>query len=1232
MSTGTQTTGMPFGDTNKQGAQTVKIRPTLFIAIGGTGMEVALRVRRRILNAAWGSEDNPQRVEALEKFHVAEFIHFDLDHGAVVESGRSQKKKLDPLSDLVKLSDEDKIIESFDIEKYSRSDDDLARYPHIAEWSPLTPKKIRELGIDPSKGAGQMRGISRLYFFDKYPKIRDMIRNKLHSLKSSLSKEEDLKKLGLQMDTSKFRIVVIGSVAGGTGAGSFLDMGWLAGSIARQDVSSHEVNMMMFLPSGYATANKERTEANGYASLMELETAMRGGSNFVSRWDIHDNTQLSVKPYDEVYLVDSGNLAGQGTENQKDVYEMVADTLFEDFRSADFANRKRSVAVNQSQHKITPFSAPLPQNHFGDMKLNYFKGYSAFGQSTLDTQSTNISSQGVYSWTKAMLEAFFGVASEDLESNRATDKQRDEFMAEHMQLKPVLFEDFPKFSRDVNLELSNQDPFFDSPLTNILLKDSQGNLVASIKQKVDSNLENIAESFDKDEWTSKIREAITTLERDCMRHHESSSDTSEDRVVAERIVHRQHLEGVIRETLYKYLDNRELGGLEYVLSLVEQVKDKLASSHDGEIKTQQLNSRRYAEIRDALRTSECDRLLSNLGETKGSSFFGSKEKQARAILNDLKVEIGNYLAFHLRATAAEQAALLLNELSEIMGAQQGLDETGAPVWSGLVGEFQSGRASVQAMLTQIGEFERRMEEDNRKQYVNYIKIDTPVSAVSIPDIETLLNWAEESLKEIGGSSELFEKLQTPEGQSRIFKCLSKRAQQEYRQIEAEDKDPLVEALKVMDSPNRQRIFAEWVTRAMPWIDANMGREFTPGADQFKCYIGVGKAADYTPFKDEILAGIPASAGVTAAQVSFVDAGTQGRAVCYVELSGVPLTVLRGLETWKSSYVKESEKIPVHTKSDVTAFEHPLVPTAEQLKFIAEDFRYYLLAVMTGVLKRDSNPAIRPMGQYLFSVGRGDVRRMGNERAFRLNGLPKTYQQKIIDAVCIKLDQLNDTQIIALSAMADSYARDVYTPQLVPDEKGAEMSVQGFASAVAEKTRDFLLERAEMKGASGDEINRVELLAYENLPQWSLSIENSDLDAYPWEVREVEKGQPAKHKWTVKTDFYKEGWIDQQLGLASGNTIHTAATMTPAAGTAPAVAPPPVPGNEPQYWLHMNGQNVGPYPKSSVIEYRQNNQIAPDTLCWREGWASWQAIKDVSELQMVPPPLPGTMPPPVIPQP
>ena len=189
-----------------------KLRPTLFIGVGGTGTEILLRIRRHILNALWGTSPNRVRVESLAEFPVAQFINFDLDAGTVVESGQSQK--LDLLHDLVKFADAEKIVETFDIEKYSRDDDSLGRFPHIQSWSPLTPKKIRELGIDPSKGAGQIRGISRLYFYDKYPKVRDQIRLKLRSLKSGLSKDAQLKRLGLELEQDKFRIVVACWLAG----------------------------------------------------------------------------------------------------------------------------------------------------------------------------------------------------------------------------------------------------------------------------------------------------------------------------------------------------------------------------------------------------------------------------------------------------------------------------------------------------------------------------------------------------------------------------------------------------------------------------------------------------------------------------------------------------------------------------------------------------------------------------------------------------------------------------------------------------------------------------------------------------------------------------------------------------------------------------------------------------------------------------------------------------------
>lgn len=83
-------------------------RPTLFIALGGSGLEVMLRVRRRILSAGWGS-DGLQRVNHLSEFPPAQFLHIDLDVHQT--TGRGVCKESDPLAELEHLPDEDRLCE-----------------------------------------------------------------------------------------------------------------------------------------------------------------------------------------------------------------------------------------------------------------------------------------------------------------------------------------------------------------------------------------------------------------------------------------------------------------------------------------------------------------------------------------------------------------------------------------------------------------------------------------------------------------------------------------------------------------------------------------------------------------------------------------------------------------------------------------------------------------------------------------------------------------------------------------------------------------------------------------------------------------------------------------------------------------------------------------------------------------------------------------------------------------
>lgn len=1218
------TGGTPPG---KREEKPEKLRATLFIGVGGTGTEILLRIRRHVLNALWGTAPNRVRVDSLADFPIAQFINFDLDAGSVVESGKSQKQ--DVIHDLVKFSDEEKIVETFDIEKYSRDDDSLGRFPHIQSWSPLTPKKIRELGIDPSKGAGQIRGISRLYFYDKYPKIRDKIRQKLRSLKSGLSKDAQLKRLGLELEQDKFRIVVVCSVAGGTGAGSFLDMGWLANSIARDEVSSAEVELVVLMPSGFQGAGKDRTEANGYAALMELETAMRGGAvgRYISRWDAYDKPTLATRPYDEVYLVDSGNVAQQHTSDIKDVYQMVSDALFENFASADFANKKRSIAVNQRQHKIVPLSPPVTVGRYGDMKLTYYKGYSAFGQAVLDTQQEFRRDMRAHTWAGEMLKAFFGVAGGEASVNRATDKQRDSFCADNMMLGPVPFSDFPEFSsRNVDLRRSSGE-FTDYRVVDELLKDNQGSLLAGVQQKVDDRLEAIKAGFKRDEWGVQIRELVKQLERDSIRDQDSTADTTEDRVARQRGVLFGEVRARVQEQLYAYLDNKEFGGLEYVLSLVEQIKDRLANGSTGLIAALNLNAARYEEIKDAVRTHEYERLMGNLDQTKGG-LFGGGEKQAVVVMDQLKIEIANFLKFHLRAKAAHEAARLMADLSRWLGERSGVDAQGQATWNGLVGEFQAGREAVIQMLASLQHSVDNLKQDLKRSHATYIYIEAPAKDVPLPKAETLREWADESFKDIGGSKVLFPMLTEPGERSALLNKVKRMAERKIAlgagEADAqEEQDPLMVALEQMSPTERQRRFSELLSRAMPWIDANLSRDYVPGADQYKCFIGVANAADFERrFRTEIIQSLPTGV-ITSNQVGIVETGVAGRAVCFCELSGIPLTVLRGLEPWRTSYRKESEKIPVHTHIDSTQFAHPLVTSMDELNALADDFKTYLLAVMLGVLTRSAQRT-PPAGQYQFLVRRGESLKMGNERAFRQNGLPVAYREQIISQVNSRLDGLDKTQMGLIATLAGFYESRVYAPRLVPDETGFEQPRKGFASAMAGEAARELKGRALRKGLNEAEFDALETLALDSMAAWASAIEGSEGDAYEWEVREVDADDGPRVKYTLRKEFAQD-WMQSAQGAAP-----TQATSGPPALPGGMQVPPPIPGVQAyQYMVAVNNQQAGPYTAQHLQQFFAAGQLNPSTLVWRQGFATWLPLGQVPELAVLlatPPPLPTTPPP------
>jgi len=286
------------------------------------------------------------------------------------------------------------------------------------------------------------------------------------------------------------------------------------------------------------------------------------------------------------------------------------------------------------------------------MRLSYSKVYSAFGQAVLDTQQSLREDIRAYELAALMVKAFFGlVAADGTAARRATDQERDAFMREQMGMAERPFAEFPDFKKGT----VDVTPFPEYALTDMLLLDKdQRSLLERVESKVQLEMDRIMASYDLKLWREKVVELLPHLERDAIREAGATAETSEDRIKRHTGELLAQLRLNVRGRLYMLLDDRKQGGLEFVLSLLEQVKARLAQRDLANV---QRNGKRYRDVRDALRTRQVEESLNNLTQAAGRLF--GKDAQAREIMNHLKRDIADYLRFHLLAVKPGDHARLV---------------------------------------------------------------------------------------------------------------------------------------------------------------------------------------------------------------------------------------------------------------------------------------------------------------------------------------------------------------------------------------------------------------------------------------------------------------------------------------------------------------------------------------------------------------------------------------------
>ena len=1112
----------------------IKVTPTLYIALGGTGAEIALRLRRRILTNAWGYDDKQVSLNSLDEFPLAQFIYFDLDRGST-----DVKKNSDHLANSVAFLESERITQSnFYLDPYYYSEQSCHRNPNIDSWLPVKPEWIKEwINLAEERANNhsptvQPRFFSRMVFFNEYRRLMHMIQDKLNSLLVGVSNRASLNRIGLDTESGNIRVVVLASTAGGAGSGAFIDMGYFAKQLVKKaTIGNCMVDLMLMLPGGYSGHDKARCEAITYAALMELETCMRPGPGFVKGWNSDEFADLPDKPYDNVFLIDTINLA-EKTSEVSDIFDMMADNLFADFSSSEFSSQKRSVSVNQYQHAICPFTLPVSAEKFGGMKMNFSKAYSSCGLAAIDTGLETLRHEIAREQVGMMLKIFFGVLSESGEERQRIDPTQDEALS---LLHKHVYCDMDKFrlSYRFNLDAAHnmEGLEFSIPkLVDQLLHDDDKQMLSHLHNHINKEIDEISTLTEKDQQLERIEKLVSELVSD-LGFMDVKGLPGEIQIRRQFVLQNMVNENSdLLKSFWSVIDNKENGGIDYAVLLIERIKTCI----ENVIRNLETSQKRFSELFSRLKRDEIPFLRDQIIQEKGGLFGLNKTRKTEERLRLMGEAMRWFVEARLRETACGEAVTLLKGVSLLLGEHRGMDDrTYLKRWSeGSVADKLAGYKNL--VLDIIAGLSAKTDRarggmESGTPIISGIKSSTiELEAVRNLSPRVAMEMAQSVFVKLGGSRDALERLMNNQSSAEIIGQLHNLALSRLPVIGRGDENPLLKALEALDSTERRDIFQNCLESAMPWIDAKTEGFWTVNSSQYVCLVGVDGAQIFAQrFGDEFRSALPVSSGMIPNQIQFFESGSPDKLTCYIELSGLPITALTQLPQWRQSYVEENKKIPLHIHKDRSLFVHPLAPTAATLDRLAEHFRLFIQGIVLGILKQRRNDS--GSLEYCFTVSCEELS-VGNERLIRLDGFEDEVQSVLQKLVANALDQLKSSaQHVSLVALYDFFAQYVYPPAIMRDCYGMDSLQESFPHVMCHKLVEEALKSLVDKYPDEDtdlivRLKNKDLL--ENLGTidlWTVEIEGSDSDVYEYEV-----GRAHQPKRQLKSEFYQPGWLERQV--------------------------------------------------------------------------------------------------------
>lgn len=278
----------------------VVFRPTVVIGLGGTGYKTLLKLKKRFVDS-YGSIPPIIRFLSIDTTENAE--------GAAHGEERSEEGRLEP-------------NEQYVLQVGSPGNLVNGTNPHIDEW---WPPEIPTQAI--IAGAGQVRARGRLALFAKASEVYSRIRRAVDDVRNIRNQKQMYTDQFQVSERSGVEVQIVGSLAGGTGSGTFLDISFMARDVIGSDEQSNFTGVLLLPGIFTRMAGVALVKPNAYGALKEIEHLSTMKGSFTVDYGFR-RVDVTRPPFDVVYLVDSINEQGRVVTEQNDLHALIADGMY----------------------------------------------------------------------------------------------------------------------------------------------------------------------------------------------------------------------------------------------------------------------------------------------------------------------------------------------------------------------------------------------------------------------------------------------------------------------------------------------------------------------------------------------------------------------------------------------------------------------------------------------------------------------------------------------------------------------------------------------------------------------------------------------------------------------------------------------------------------------------------------------------------------------------------------